>query len=313
MESIRNNLDRLIRDLRTKPLVLFLGAGINAGLGFGCKDWKDLLSKMLDGAMTELGGGAGPRIDLKGESAGDLLTRATLAKEILGRNYLPIFRRELYRNYDVKEFREDSANDSRRATIFSVARLCMPPSTVHAVVTYNYDQFLEDLLGGPEDLRAGILSGRPVNYVGEGRLPIYHVHGFLPSPGNPALGPDRDVVLSYDEYFKNVLEPNSWQTVTQSFFLMNCACLYVGTSLTDWNMLRMLRNTMLYSSNDSRYLLVCDRSIRREGPATAELRVRATELRQVGVRLIYAGRDFADFSTRIDDLKKTLGEKGGPR
>lgn len=72
-------------------------------------------------------------------------------------------------------------------------------------------------------------------------LGVYHVHGFLPQDkedyndlGNTLL------VFSEDGYHKLMLDPYNWANISQLNFMVNNTCLFIGLSMTDPNMRRLL-------------------------------------------------------------------------
>jgi hypothetical protein len=67
---------------------------------------------------------------------------------------------------------------------------------------------------------------------------VYHVHGFLPRTGK--LDPDADLVFSEDAYHSQFIDPFSWSNLIQLNKLTQNTCLFVGISLTDPNMRRLL-------------------------------------------------------------------------
>ena len=73
-------------------------------------------------------------------------------------------------------------------------------------------------------------------------LPIYHVHGFLPREGD--LDERQDLVFSSDAYHTQFIDPFSWSNLTQLNHLSQNTCLFVGLSLTDPNLRRLLDVSM---------------------------------------------------------------------
>ena len=72
-------------------------------------------------------------------------------------------------------------------------------------------------------------------------LGIYHVHGFLPQkPDNDASQEDTLLVFSEEGYHKLILESYNWANITQINFLMTHTCIFIGLSLTDPNLRRLL-------------------------------------------------------------------------
>ena len=69
-------------------------------------------------------------------------------------------------------------------------------------------------------------------------LPIYHVHGFLPR--HEKIPKDREIIFSEDAYHGQFIDPFSWSNLIQLNKLSQNTCLFIGLSLTDPNLRRLL-------------------------------------------------------------------------
>lgn len=69
------------------------------------------------------------------------------------------------------------------------------------------------------------------------KIPIYHVHGYLPQ--NMEI-PDSDIVFAEDAYHTQFIDPYSWSNLIQLYKYMNNTCLLIGLSITDPNLRRLL-------------------------------------------------------------------------
>lgn len=123
-------------------------------------------------------------------------------------------------------------------TLRAVCRLCrqsVPGKRgVRAVITYNYDDFLEKSLG-----RFPYQSVGRATTLKERTLPIYHVHGFVPAGRKEGSGMDA-VVLTEDQYNRAVQDAYSWQNLVQLHALSGSVGLMVGLSLSDRNLRSLL-------------------------------------------------------------------------
>lgn len=323
-EKYKNNvaLKQFLYDCRKKPLVLFLGAGIMTGI---VPLWEKIVNILFENALKY-------RIDTSNLQTKDLLQKlekhfnlyekSTIIKNLVlnESQYLYHLKDEIYREYNAKY--RGNGSVPLPPYFESIVELCLSSNAVNAIVTYNYDDILMNSInskGKDKKCRtAQCFFGPDIKTDTCGSiLPIYHIHGFLP---NNNLLPDMEnsmIVLSFDEYFSNMMQPYSWQTVTQMFFLCNYTCLYIGTSLSDINMLRILDYAGRNKGMGSVYLLacgesMCDRQIcgdeDEEGHYT--VRLKSTLYNSFNIRLIYCGNEYDSMTLMIKDIGRLLNEGG---
>jgi hypothetical protein len=124
------------------------------------------------------------------------------------------------------------------------------------VVTYNYDDLLEWILGRhphqsvwtQQSLWKAVRSKSP-------RLPIYHVHGFVPLQGGTGSVLD-EIVLTEDQYHRAAQNPYSWNNLVQMRTLSDFVGLMIGLSLTDRNLRRILDNLRAMPARNKSYALM---------------------------------------------------------
>lgn len=117
----------------------------------------------------------------------------------------------------------------------AVARLAGRSPGVVAVISYNWDNVLE------EEAREQGVEVSPIWSSEQRRtgdsLPIYYPHGYLPLQG----GPVTKIVLAESDYQQQGTEIYSWANLLQVRAFSNSVCVFVGTSMTDSNIRRLLR------------------------------------------------------------------------
>jgi hypothetical protein len=126
---------------------------------------------------------------------------------------------------------------SANLTLGAVAALCegAPKGSggVRSVITYNYDGLLEAAL---DCAHAPVWNAdRPP----EGKLPIYHVHGFVPFPGRKG-SKTEEIVFTEEQYHQASHDPYSWGNIVQLGAMTARVGLTVGLSLADRNIRRLL-------------------------------------------------------------------------
>ncbi len=202
---------------KAKGLVLFLGSGVNFGL-VPKPLWHQFLGDLWNDAV-KIGLSPMDRTDTTDRIAAwvyrsDIFSayeKASIVKILLGRDRYHIAIRKILYN---------RPQGMHAVLLESIVNLCKS-RWVRSILTFNYDEYLENALADSV------------------RIPIHHVHGAVRNSFQASTD-GAGIVLSMDEYFHNMAMPLSWQTTVQLHALINDACLFVGASLTDINMLRLL-------------------------------------------------------------------------
>lgn len=121
------------------------------------------------------------------------------------------------------------------------------PGDVQAVISYNYDNLLETVLA-PDHYQAIWKEER----LERGKLPIYHVHGFVPheSPGGAsgsthgAGSLEEEIVFTEEQYHRAADDAYAWYNLVQLQTMSANAGLMIGLSVSDRNIRRLLGAVM---------------------------------------------------------------------
>lgn len=220
-------INELSRCYRNGDLALITGAGVSKGCGLS--DWNDLradlLKDVLDSSYEEPGKPNGWEITISQhierilDSASPLVMGRYL-KTKLGERYLSTLRDALYKK-----------PLNRSLTLQAMAIL----ADLRAVCTYNYDDLLETQ---PNPPRPFCSVAEPSDRAPNDQIPVYHVHGLLPSNSN--LSPRGDVILSEEDYHRVYRDAFHWSNTVQLTVLRQFSVLLVGLSLSDPNLRRLL-------------------------------------------------------------------------
>jgi hypothetical protein len=221
-------LDPLRAAFRSGRLSLVCGAGVS--MEAGLPGWDTLLNRLL---LKLFEGGESP---LTPELA-DAYQRQFAASPIILARHL---RRGLGEGFQ-RSVRDVLYNAKIRTSnlVAAIVDLCRPQrngAPLHSIITFNFDDLIE------EALKAHRIRFRTIHREGQTplptELPIYHVHGFLPRTGEP--DPSQDLVFSEDAYHVQFVEPFSWSNLTLLSHLAQNTCLFIGLSMTDPNLRRLL-------------------------------------------------------------------------
>ncbi|MEW9668815.1 SIR2 family protein [Ammoniphilus sp. 3BR4] len=215
-------------------LTLFCGAGVSADSGIPV--WNHLLKHLL------------------GELFVKKVQKENISHEKLAEIYLEYFKRSplIVLQYLKIELGNDFLHYVRRAIYQNqprsnelmdvIVELCRPQrerKSLHSIVTFNFDDVVEQNLE-KNKIRYKSISKEGERYL-PSELPIYHVHGFLPREGDLS---GFHIVSSEDAYHSQFIDPFSWSNLVQLNLLNQNLCLFIGLSMTDPNLRRLLDVSM---------------------------------------------------------------------
>lgn len=226
-------INKLITYYEKQNLVIVLGAGVS--MGFGVPDWNTLLQKLM---ITTI-------------------QKAKRASTVLSKLFTTIFSpspliagRYLQQYYDDKKLSFEEAvrkvlyaeiNINKPSALMDeIVRFCVAPGkspNLNCIITYNFDDILEQKLakvGIPVEYKS--IYGIGMN--SDGHLPIYHVHGFLQQKGK--LNDQNQITFGESIYHKQYTDIYSWNNMVQINKFRDSNCLFIGSSLTDPNIRRLL-------------------------------------------------------------------------
>ena len=239
LEKRKKYMEELHSEYENDNIVLFLGAGASKGANIAT--WDSLISELfvalIDKKLSE------KNIHIPEHD------KNKIVKEVINQNgNSPLLQTRFLRNGFEKDFEElvseilyKDATDSSDL-LEEIGQLCIPNRGklgIRAIINYNFDDLIE------KNLRR--LRVKYHSIYGEGMIPasdelgIYHVHGFLPQNKEGYENLTRSLlVFSEEGYHKLMLEPYNWANITQLNFMMNNTCVFIGLSMTDPNMRRLL-------------------------------------------------------------------------
>lgn len=236
------HLSQLKEQYKSDDLVLFLGAGIS--IDAKIPTWNNLISNLMVSMInSKLREEKKEFSDvekniliqsIQKSNASSPLQLVRFIRSGLGQLFQKELKRILYKECSYKSVLLDS-----------ITNLCIPLRSgvgVQGIVTYNFDDVLEHNFK-----KKKVIKFRPI--FKENDLPtreeigIYHVHGFLPKyqteKNNSNLN-ENLLVFSEEEYHQLMLNPYHWANLVQLNYFRERSCLFVGVSMTDPNVRRLL-------------------------------------------------------------------------
>ena len=231
-----NNKELLKQEVGKRNISISLGAGVS--IEYSAKKWDDLINDFYDEIQRAR------KIDdvkaVQKKIGGTSVINGQFAQDNL-LNFMDSLYKGIYGSYRGKVFYYSNTT-SLECIVNLIFRL--QHGRRFNIITYNYDDFLEQML-----TYKGIEYNSIYNKEGkiDDKLSVFHPHGFLPygtKRGDYASFKDF-IVFSESEYHELYNNPLSWSMVLQHYLYRESAYLFVGCSLTDPNLRRILENTKI--------------------------------------------------------------------
>ncbi|RXT04175.1 SIR2 family protein [Ammoniphilus sp. CFH 90114] len=232
--DLNDDLIKIREEFVKGNLTLFCGAGVSADTGIPV--WNHLLKQLL----AELFIQKNHQLHISQEKLAEIyleyfkrspLIILQFLKNELGHDFLKFVRRAIYQN--------PPQNNELMDVIVELCRPQRERKSLHSIVTFNFDDVVE------QNLEKNKIRYKSVSKEGErylpSELPIYHVHGFLPREGDLS---EFNIVSSEDAYHSQFIDPFSWSNLVQLNLLNQNLCLFIGLSMTDPNLRRLLDVSM---------------------------------------------------------------------
>lgn len=217
-----------------ESFALVLGAGVSVDPG--AKSWNQLLDYFSNELVSKRIISDSQKLCKKiGDSS---LITAQLCKELYksDNDYYWAIHNGLYKG------RKPFNNDFALCHIANIVKKCEHKQHFR-ILTYNYDNYLEFYL---DNLHLPYNELYDSKCIVNNCLSIYHVHGYLPNVKYKTHMLERhkqSVCLTEADYNELYNYPYSWQISSQLSFFRENTCLFIGCSLADPNIRRLLEMT----------------------------------------------------------------------
>lgn len=234
--SNESRLNILRNTFRKGHVTLFLGAGV--GKSAGMPNWTELLVAVLKSSKD-------PRIvdyvrqykKLEKDCMYSYPVVGRFAVDGLAPNDFGGSASEMYdKTIDIlrDKIKKRLYSKPHHSLLVDALAQLVQSSNVDSVITYNYDDLLENKLRENPDFK--FMSVYENNRCLIQEKPIYHVHGYVPRDKYIQSKP----VLSERDYHELYKEAYHWTNVEQLHALNRNTCIFVGLSMTDPNLRRLL-------------------------------------------------------------------------
>lgn len=233
-------IERLAEQYQQENVTLLLGAGVSIAAGLPL--WTTLIHQMLTTMiceklndirpLTEAERAAISRLAEDNQESTPLTQVRYISSGMETDEFYQVMRKSLYGetvDYGASELLE------------AIAALSKPIRThkgLKSIITYNFDDLLEQKLASKEIGYHSVSHEKDI--PDPGVLNIYHVHGYLPQKEDSDLDPDIALVFSEEDYHELYRDVYSWSNLTQLSAFRESTCLFIGCSLEDPNLRRLL-------------------------------------------------------------------------
>ena len=224
---------KLISYYEKEKLVFVLGAGVS--MGFGLPNWDTLLQKLM---ITTI-----EKEQNVSTVLSKLFTSVFSPSPLIAGRYLQKFYEDKQLSFEEavrKVLYEEINIDQKSELMDEIINFCVAPGkspNLDSIISSNFDDILEQRLS-----KIGVqVPHKPIYGLGmnpDGQLPIYHVHGFLQQKGK--LSEQNQITFGESIYHKQYIDIYSWNNIVQINKFRDSNCLFIGSSLTDPNIRRLL-------------------------------------------------------------------------
>lgn len=184
---------------------------------------------------------------------------------------------------------ENNSNKKEYYTLFTVARMILLNPQIESVITYNFDNFLRQAVNILAKSPESYFSDDEIMYLKEryrlignehvelsdrikvqdihdndfnspgnisiDTFPIYHIHGYIPDPNEEEIADTPDIVMALEEFVEQQTAGLSWQDAVQVKAFRDSNILFIGCSMTDLTMKRMINYAHSCGYNNKIFIL----------------------------------------------------------
>lgn len=215
-----DRIPQLVKSIKSNNATLFLGAGVSQSANL--PSWKDLLRKIFQKcSFSNLF-----------ENDIDKILEACHHSTLITARYLT--QKKLTKHFNLEDIIHDIFYIDSKPKYSQLMKSIVHFSTkeeVKSIITYNYDDLIDQRISNSRPM----YGNRRISNAKE--FPIYHVHGYVPEKNS--LG-DSEIILSEERYHEKYRQVFDWSNVEQIYALTHTTCLFIGMSMSDPNLRRLL-------------------------------------------------------------------------
>ena len=232
-------LEKAYYSFQQGNVVLFLGAGVSKSANM--PDWYGLLKNMC------ASGG------WKREDIDTLMQEYNGSDIVLGRFIRLLLNLKSTDSEYIRRIRDNlySGNTLKKESKL-VDALCelIKTGKVESIITYNYDDIMEySLSERGKECYPVYGNNTPKNI-----FPIYHIHGYIPRSNAESTNLPTPI-LSEETYHDIYADSYDWSNIEQLHAMNRSTCFFIGLSMRDPNLRRLLDISHRKSDGTCRHFL----------------------------------------------------------
>lgn len=229
-------LDSLKSKYQNEEVALFLGAGVSFDSGVPL--WSDLINKLLAKMIVS----RFKESKMESEQLSKIIDLAYENQEnssITQMRYIRSAFDNVTYNKLVHESLYSNKPNINTRLLKAISAICAPTRNhigIQGIVTYNFDDLIERRLKKDNVSVNSIFDSNGCTNNSE--LSIFHVHGYLPKRFDEETS--HELIFSEEDYHRVYRDAYCWSNLVQLNYLREKTCLFIGCSLTDPNLRRLL-------------------------------------------------------------------------
>lgn len=221
----KNNIDKAKMALKDNKVSLFLGAGVSRLVG--SIGWDKLLNELCLKRRLSIDTNSDKRCISGLEKGRYIIDDYIGKKNSIPKRFYEDMRTFLYSNI------KRQSND-----IIEIIATLITKCKIESVITYNYDDLVEQEIN--DNYLKYHIKCQPIydksGPIADNRQYIYHVHGYLSKDHIQS----KEIILGEKEYHKVYQDSYNWSNVEQLHALNRSTCFFIGLSMTDPNLRRLM-------------------------------------------------------------------------
>ncbi len=272
---------------RENNCTLFLGAGVSQDAGG--PSWNTLLQKSIIKIRKYL-----TKTDF-----GLIYKACSMSPIIMGRYVVGNKKqKEILTKYLHDHVLYKNVNVNKSNLISAICE--MASKKLESIITYNYDDLVESAIK-QKGIEVASIYSKSRNLKDE--LPVYHVHGLIPEKNSDI---QSTPVFSEEEYHAMYRDSYHWSNVEQLHALDRNTCFFIGLSMTDPNLRRLLDISYKDSDREIRHFAFMKReklysSDNKHIKNELHFHIIESQLENLGVNVIWY-EEYEDIPKMLKDI-----------